>query len=44
VALGDGAEASFVEIGQSLAAGPVAFAGRLVVAASDGTLLVVNLP
>jgi hypothetical protein len=44
VALGDGAEANFVEVGQTLSAGPVAFAGRLVVAAADGTLLVVNSP
>lgn len=44
VALADGAEGGFVEIGQTLSAGPVAFAGRLVVAASDGTLLVVDLP
>lgn len=44
VALTDGAEAGFVEIGQTLSAGPVAFAGRLVVAASDGTLVVVDLP
>jgi outer membrane protein assembly factor BamB len=44
VSLNDGAEGGFVEIGQTLSAGPVSFAGRLVVAAADGTLLVVNLP
>ena len=44
LALTDGAEAGFVEIGQTLSAGPVPFAGRLVVAASDGTLLVVDVP
>jgi hypothetical protein len=44
VSLSDGAEAGYIEIGQSLSAGPVAFAGRVVVAAADGTLLVVNSP
>jgi outer membrane protein assembly factor BamB len=44
VSLVDGAEAGFVDVGQTLSAGPVPFAGRLVVAASDGTLLVVNQP
>jgi outer membrane protein assembly factor BamB len=44
ISLNDGAERGFVEIGQTLSAGPVSFAGRLVVAASDGTLLVVNQP
>jgi outer membrane protein assembly factor BamB len=44
ISLSDGTEAGYVEIGQSLSAGPVAFAGRLVVAAADGTLLVVNSP
>jgi hypothetical protein len=43
-ALADGTPGNFVEVGQALAAGPVPFAGRLVVCASDGTLLVVNQP
>lgn len=44
VNLADGSDAGFVDVGQNLAAGPVAFAGRLVAAAADGTLLVVNQP
>jgi hypothetical protein len=42
--LADGAEAAFVETGQPALAGPAAFGPRLVIAAHDGTLLVVNRP
>jgi hypothetical protein len=42
--LADGAEAAFVELGQPAIAGPVAFGSRLLLAAPDGTLLVVNRP
>ena len=42
--LADGAEAGYVHVGQTLVAGPVAFAGRLIVTAADGTLLVINQP
>jgi len=40
----DGAESGKIEIGESLGAGPVAFAGgsRLLVSAADGTLLVIG--
>jgi hypothetical protein len=44
ISTGDGAEQAFAELGQSAIEGPVAFGPRLVVAAADGTLLVVNRP
>ena len=44
VALADGAEAAHAEFGQPAVAGPVAFGPRLVVAAADGTLLVLDRP
>jgi outer membrane protein assembly factor BamB len=42
--LADGAETGYSDIGQSAIAGPIALGERLVVAASDGALLVVNRP
>lgn len=42
--LADGVEADYVDVGQTLVAGPVPFAGRLIVTAADGTLLVINQP
>jgi hypothetical protein len=44
IALADGAEAAYSELGQPAVAGPVAFGPRLVVAAPDGTLIIVNRP
>ncbi|MBA3480223.1 MAG: PQQ-binding-like beta-propeller repeat protein, partial [Pirellulales bacterium] len=44
IALANGAEAAYTELGQPAIAGPVAFGPRLVVAAPDGTLLIVNRP
>jgi outer membrane protein assembly factor BamB len=44
IALADGAEGAFAELGQPAVAGPVAFGPRLVVSAPDGTLLIVNRP
>jgi hypothetical protein len=44
IAVGDGAEQAYVELGQPVVAGPVAMGQRLVVSASDGTLLVINSP
>jgi hypothetical protein len=44
VSLVDGAEAAFAELGQPAIAGPTPFGQRLLVAAFDGTLLVVNRP
>ncbi len=43
-ALADGALAGNLDVAQSIDAGPVAFAGRLVLAAHDGTLLIVDQP
>jgi hypothetical protein len=42
VNLADGAEASYTDLGQPAAAGPVALGERWMVGAADGTLLVVN--
>ncbi len=42
VNLTDGSETSYTDIGQPAVAGPVALGERLLVAAPDGTLLVVN--
>jgi outer membrane protein assembly factor BamB len=42
--LADGAVVGTVDTGQSLAAGPIRLQQRLVIAAHDGTLLVVNEP
>jgi outer membrane protein assembly factor BamB len=42
--LADGTEAGYAELGQPAVAGPVALGERLVVAAPDGALLVVNRP
>jgi hypothetical protein len=44
ISLNDGAEQSFAKLGQPAVKGPVAFGPRLIVAAPDGTLLVVNRP
>jgi hypothetical protein len=44
VNLADGAEASYTDLGQPAVAGPVALGEPVVVAAPDGTLLVVNQP
>jgi hypothetical protein len=44
IQLSDGAEQAFAELGQGAVEGPVAFGPRLIVAAADGTLLVVNRP
>jgi hypothetical protein len=43
-AIGDGKQAATVNVEHSLAAGPVAFLERIVVTATDGTLLVVERP
>lgn len=42
VNLADGSEAAYIDVGQPAVAGPVALGERLLVAAPDGTLLVVN--
>jgi hypothetical protein len=42
--LADGVEQAVADLGQPAVAGPVAFGQRLLVSASDGTLLVVNRP
>jgi hypothetical protein len=42
--LSDGAETGYVDLGQSAVAGPVPLGERVVVAAPDGALLVVNRP
>jgi hypothetical protein len=42
VNLADGAEASYLDLGQPAGAGPVAFGERWMVAAADGTLLVIT--
>lgn len=44
VAVGDGSEGAYLDLGQPATAGPVAFGPRLIVVSSDGTLLVVNRP
>ncbi len=44
IALQDGSESAHVQFEQPTVAGPLAFGGRLILAASDGTLLVVNRP
>jgi hypothetical protein len=44
VNLADGAEAGYAELGQPAIAGPIALGERIVVAAPDGALLVVNRP
>jgi hypothetical protein len=44
IALADGAEAAYAELGHPGVAGPVAFGPRLVIAAPDGTLIIVNRP
>ncbi|BBO33466.1 PQQ-binding-like beta-propeller repeat protein [Lacipirellula parvula] len=43
ISLADGAEASYVDVGQTLTAGPVPYGKRLLVTAADGTLLVVEI-
>ena len=40
----DGAESAHLELEQPVAAGPVAFGNRLILASSDGALLVVDRP
>jgi hypothetical protein len=42
--LADGRSLGQVDLAQSLAAGPVSFANRIVLTANDGTLLVVDQP
>ncbi len=44
IELSDGAESTFQPLPQPVVAGPVPFGKRLVVAAYDGTLLIVNHP
>jgi hypothetical protein len=44
VALSDGAEAGFADIGQPAEAGPVPLGERVIVTAPDGALVVVNRP
>jgi outer membrane protein assembly factor BamB len=44
VTLSDGAEAGYAAVGQPAVAGPVPLGGRVIVAAPDGALLVVNRP
>jgi outer membrane protein assembly factor BamB len=44
IALSDGSETGFADLGQSVVAGPVPLGERVVVAAPDGALLVVNRP
>jgi tetratricopeptide (TPR) repeat protein len=44
VNLADGAVAATTDLEQAIIAGPVPFAARLVLAAADGTLLVINRP
>jgi hypothetical protein len=43
-AIGDGKALASVDVAHPLAAGPVRFLGRIVLAAQDGTLLVVDQP
>lgn len=42
--LSDGAETSFVDVGQPAIAGPVPLGERVILVAPDGTMLVVNRP
>lgn len=44
VSLADGKETAYLDLKQPVALGPVAFGNRLVLAAADGSLLVVNRP
>jgi outer membrane protein assembly factor BamB len=44
VNLSDGAETSFVDVGQPAIAGPVPLGERVIVATPDGSMLVVNRP
>lgn len=44
IANDDGTESAHLQLEQSTAAGPVAFGNRLILASSNGTLLVVNRP
>ena len=44
VSLADGAEQAYVDLGQPVAAGPAAFGPRVVLAAPDGALLIINSP
>ncbi len=44
IAGNDGAESAHLELEQPVAAGPVAFGNRLILASSDGALLVVDRP
>jgi hypothetical protein len=44
ISLADGAEAGYADLGQSAVAGPVPLGERVVVAAPDGALIVVNRP
>ena len=44
IALADGSETEHLPLRQSITAGPVPFGNRMVVASSDGTLLVVDRP
>jgi hypothetical protein len=44
IANSDGTESAFVELEQPVAAGPVVLGNRLIVASSDGALLVVDRP
>ncbi|MCH8840869.1 MAG: PQQ-binding-like beta-propeller repeat protein [Planctomycetes bacterium] len=44
IRLQDGSESAHLELKQPTVAGPIAFGGRLILASSDGTLLVVDRP
>ncbi len=44
ISLSDGAETSFVDVGQPAIAGPVPLGERVIVVAPDGTMLVINRP
>ena len=44
ILLQDGSESDFLQLEQPAVAGPIAFGGRLILASSDGTLLVVDRP